>query len=258
MQTSNPALKTDTFSSAYRQATTESGVMTLDGTVNKTGFLLFLLVVSAGWVWKQAFQAISYGQSVAEVNPGAITPWMMTGFIGGLIVSFIIIFKMNWAPILAPVYAVLEGFALGGVSALMEMRYPGIAMQATGLTFGTLLAMLLAYKAGMIKVNDKFRTGMLAATGAIALVYLASMVLGFFGVHIPFIYESGPIGIGFSMVVVVIAALSLVLDFDFIVQSTRRGAPKYMEWYAGFALMVTLVWLYLEILRLLAKLNDRK
>ena len=165
--------------------------------------------------------------------------------------------QKEWSPVTAPLYALLEGLVLGGISAMFEMRYPGIAIQAVGLTFGTLFALLIAYSSGLIKVTDKFRLGVAAATGGIMLFYLAQMLLGFFGVRFLAVNGSGAIGIGFSLIVVGIAALNLVLDFDFIEQGVRYGAPKYMEWYSAFGIMVTLVWLYLEMLRLLSKLNRR-
>jgi uncharacterized YccA/Bax inhibitor family protein len=157
----------------------------------------------------------------------------------------------------APVYALLEGLALGGISAAFDLRYPGIGIQAVSLTFGTLLVLLLAYSSGLIKVTQKFRLGVVAATGGIALFYVMQMLLGFFGVRFAAINGSGVIGIGFSLIVVAVAALNLVLDFDFIESGVQSGAPKYMEWYGAFGIMVTLVWLYLEILRLLAKMNRR-
>jgi uncharacterized YccA/Bax inhibitor family protein len=157
----------------------------------------------------------------------------------------------------APIYALLEGLVLGGLSATIELRYPGIAIQAVGLTFGTLFVLLMAYRSGLIKVTQKFRLGIVAATGGIFFFYLAEMLLGFFGIQFTSINGAGPIGIGFSLVIVAIAALNLVLDFDFIEQGVQVGAPKYMEWYGAFGIMVTLVWLYLEILRLLSKFRSR-
>jgi uncharacterized YccA/Bax inhibitor family protein len=151
----------------------------------------------------------------------------------------------------------LEGLFLGGISAIFEMRYPGIVIQAVGLTFGTLAMLLLAYKSGLIKPTENFRLMIFAATGGIALLYLVSFVMNMFGSGIGFIHSNGLFGIGFSLFVVAIAALNLVLDFDFIEQSAEQGAPKYMEWYVALCLMITLVWLYLEILRLLAKLRSR-
>ena len=184
-------------------------------------------------------------------------PLGLLGMIGGLIVAVVTIFKKTWAPITAPIYALLEGLVLGSVSAMFEVRFPGIAIQSVGLTFGTLIALLLVYRSGLIKVTDNFRLGVVAATGGIALFYVATMILGFFGVRFPSIYGAGPLGIGISVFVVIIAALNLVLDFDFIESGARQGAPKYMEWYAAFGLMVTLIWLYLEILRLMSKLRSR-
>jgi len=157
----------------------------------------------------------------------------------------------------APIYAVAEGFFLGGLSGLVNLRFPGIPFQAVCLTFGTLFMLLMAYQTGWIRATENFKLGVTAATGGICMLYLVSMVMGFFGMQIPFIHESGPIGIGFSVFVVIIAALNLVLDFDFIEHGAEHGAPKYMEWYAAFGLLVTLVWLYIEILRLLSKLARR-
>lgn len=191
-------------------------------------------------------------------NVDAMSLWMMVGLIGGMIVAFVTIFKKTWAPVTAPLYAVLEGFALGGISAMLEATYEGIVIQAVALTFGTAGCLLIAYKSGVIKATENFRLGVVAATGGVMLIYLATYILGFFGIAIPYIHENGLIGIGFSLVVVVIAALNLVLDFDFIEKGAEHGAPKYMEWYAAFGLMVTLIWLYIEILRLLSKLNSRK
>src|SRR3990170_5101077 len=166
-------------------------------------------------------------------------------------------FKPTWAPVTAPIYAALEGLALGALSAMLEARYPGIVIQAVALTFGTLAALLLAYRSGLIPVTKNFRMGVVAATGGIAIFYLVAMGLSFFGIRIAFLHEGSWLGIGFSLFVIVIAALNLVLDFDFIEKGAEHGAPKFMEWYAAFGLMVTLIWLYLEILRLLSKLRNR-
>ncbi len=182
---------------------------------------------------------------------------MGIGLIGGLIFAMITIFKKTWAPVTAPLYALLEGLALGSLSSVLEVRYPGIAMQSVGLTFGTLLVLLLAYRYGLIPVTQKFRLGIVAATGAVMLFYIAEMLLGFFGIHFTSVNGNGLVGIGFSVVIVIIAALNLVLDFDFIESGVRAQAPKYMEWYAAFGLMVTLIWLYIEILNLLSKVRSR-
>ena len=182
---------------------------------------------------------------------------MMVGLFGGLIFALVTVFKKEWSPVTAPIYALLEGLVLGGMSALFNVRYPGIAMQAVGLTFGTLFVLLFLYSSRIIKVTQKFRLGVFAATGGIMVFYLIEMVLGFFGIHFNTINGSGPIGIGISLFIVAIAALNLVLDFDFVEQGVACGAPKYMEWYAGFGILVTLVWLYIEILNLLSKMRSR-
>lgn len=244
MRTANPALNNKTFSTYTR---TRDDAMTIQGTANKTMILLALLVVSAAYTWKM----------VASGAAEQAYPYLIGGIIGSLIFALITIFKKTWAPVTGPIYALLEGLFLGGISAIMEMQFPGIVVQAVMLTFGTAGALLLAYKSRLIKPTENFKLGIAAATGGIMLVYLASFVMGFFGADIPYIHGSGPIGIGFSVVVVIIAALNLVLDFDFIENGADRGAPKFMEWYAAFGLIVTLVWLYIEILRLLAKLRSR-
>ena len=169
----------------------------------------------------------------------------------------ITIFKTNWAPITAPISALFEGLYLGGISAFLELRYPGIAIQAVGLPFGVLMTMLVVYASGMIRVTNKLRIGISAATGGICLFYLLEMILGFFGVNFVAVNGSGVIGIGFSLFVCAIAALNLVLNFDLIDQGVNYGAPKYMEWYGAFGIMVTLVWLYIEILNLLSKMRSR-
>jgi uncharacterized YccA/Bax inhibitor family protein len=246
MKTSNPALNVNSF--RVEQAVSGE-TMTLTGTVNKTGILLICVVATAAWSWSRFFHA-----------PASDTVWPLVaiGGIGGLIVAMVTVFKKEWSPISAPIYALLEGLALGGISAVFELRYPGIAMKAVGLTFGTLFVLLMAYHSGLIQVSEKFKLGVVAATGGIAVFYLMQFVLGLFGVRFAAINGSGVLGIGFSVVVVIVAALNLVLDFDFIESGVSAGAPKYMEWYGAFGLIVTLVWLYLEILRLLAKLNDRR
>jgi len=184
-------------------------------------------------------------------------PYLWIGSIGGFVCALVTTFKKEWAAVTAPAYALLEGLALGSISSILELRFPGIAIESVSLTFGTLLVLLLAYRSGLIPVTQKFRLGIVAATGAVMLFYLLQFALGFFGVHFSSINGSGAIGIGFSLIVVGIAALNLVLDFDFIENGVRMGAPKYMEWYGAFGIMVTLVWLYLEIVRLLTKLRGR-
>lgn len=248
MRTANPALTDKTFRGI--RVADRSMAMTVQGTVNKTAILLVLVLLGAWWTWNMFY---SSGE-----NPALVQPWIIGGAIGGLIVAVITIFKKEWAAITAPLYSLLEGLVLGGLSSVFEAMYPGIVIQAVGLTFGTLFGLLIAYKSGWIKVTENFKLGVVAATGGIFMVYMASWIIGFFGIRMPFIHESGIIGIGFSVFVVVVAAMNLVLDFDFIEHGAESGAPKYMEWYAAFGLMVTLIWLYIEILRLLAKLRSRR
>lgn len=246
MRTSNPTLNDRVFrGQGQYMAYGES--MTVQGTVNKTGILLLCAILTAAYTWHLAMSG----------DMAAVGPFMWIGLIGGMITAFATVFKMNWAPVTAPIYALLEGLALGGISAVFDMRFHGIAFEAVCLTFGTMFVLLLAYKSRIIRVTQKFRLGVIAATGAIFLFYLVEMILGFFHINFGIINGSGPIGIGFSLLVVGIAALNLVLDFDFIEQGARANAPKYMEWYGAFGLMVTLVWLYLELLNLLAKLQSR-
>jgi len=254
MKTSNPALSDKTFrdlpGGGYGSLIDATNRMTLSGTVNKTGILLICALATASWTWHLFLQS----SDVADV-----APLMLVGMFGGLIFGLVTSFKKEWAPVTAPIYALLEGLMLGGLSAVLESnpRFHGIAIEAVSLTFGTLFVLLLAYRSGLIKVTQKFRLGVIAATGGIFFFYLAQMLLGFFGIRFYSINGSGVIGIGFSLIVVAVAALNLVLDFDFIEQGVQAGAPKYMEWYGAFGIMVTLVWLYIEILRLLSKMRSR-
>ena len=252
-KTANPALGKDTFNnvaqSQYGGSLVDAAArMTLSGTVNKTGILLLCCVATASWTWNSFIKTHDFNTA-----GGAVT----VGMLGGFVFAMITAFKKTWAPVTAPIYALLEGLALGGLSAIFELKYPGIAMQAVGLTFGTLFVLLLAYKSGLIKVTQKFRLGVVAATGGIMVFYFIEILLGFFGIQFTTINGSGPIGIAVSLFIVAIAALNLVLDFDFVEQGVAQGVPKYMEWYAAFGIMVTLVWLYLEILNLLAKMRSR-
>ncbi len=251
IRSGNPALKDSTFLDLGSGAVVsrDAGAMTLNGTVNKTATLLLLTVITAAFAWNQSV--------TAEGPTAAASFYLWGGLIGGLILAMVTIFKKTWAPVTAPLYALVEGFFLGAISGIYNHLYNGIVIQAVMLTFGTLFALLFAYRSGMIKVTDNFRLGVVAATGGILLVYVASIVLNMFGSGIPLIHESGIVGIGFSLFVIVIASLNLVLDFDFIETGVEQGAPKYMEWYGAFGLMVTLVWLYIEFLRLLSKLNSR-
>jgi len=245
-RSANPALNKNTFKEG-KFVIEGQGVMTIKGTVNKVLLMMLLLVLSAAYTWR----------FLTTGNMAALQTAMIGGAIGGLIFALITIFKQTWAPVTAPVYAVLEGLFLGGISAVFEAQYPGIVMNAVLLTFGTLFALLFAYKSGLIKVTENLKLGIVAATGGVFLAYFFSFILGFFGINIGFLHSNGPVGIIVSLVIIVIAALNLVLDFDFIENGAKVGAPKYMEWYGAFGLIVTLVWLYIEFLRLLSKLASR-
>jgi uncharacterized YccA/Bax inhibitor family protein len=246
MRTANPALKERTFTSL--RAGVGEPAMTLQGTATKSFLLILLTVFSASFTWN----------AVASGNVGILGPATLVGGLGGFVVALITIFKPKLSPYTSPIYAVLEGLLLGGISSLYNSRFNGLPLQAVALTFGVFMALLIVYRTGLIRATENFRLGVVAATGGIMVMYLLSFVLGFFGVRMAFLHDSSPLSIGISLVIVVVAALNLVLDFDFIERGVEHGAPKYMEWYAAFGLLVTLVWLYLEILRLLSKIQGRK
>jgi uncharacterized YccA/Bax inhibitor family protein len=252
MRTSNPALSERTFLEESR-GRDRSGVMTVNGAVAKTGFLIALLLAAGGFAWHMVFPL---GVTGSAPRMDYAMGFVLGGLFGGLLTSIVMFFSPRVAPVAAPAYAVCEGLLFGALSGLVAGKYQGIVLQAALLTVGVLAVMLLAYSSGLIRATEKFKMGVVAATGAICLVYLATILLGLFGVGIPYIHAAGPIGIGFSVFVVVIAALNLVLDFDMIEQGARYQAPKYMEWYGAFGLLVTLVWLYWEIVRLLIKLRE--
>ena len=239
LRSGNPVLSKKTFDNTI----SSDNKMTIEGTVNKTAISLFLLV-GAGYL---TFNTINL---VLLIGCG----------IGGFILAIITVYKKEWAPITVPIYAVLEGGMLGGISYMYNSLYDGIVTNAILLTVAILVSLLIAYRSGYIKATENFKLGIFAATGGIAIVYLINFFMGFFGsgLGVMSVNKASPISIGFSIVVVIIAALNLVLDFDFIEEGAEKGAPKYMEWYGAFGLLVTLIWLYLEILRLLAKLNSRK
>jgi uncharacterized YccA/Bax inhibitor family protein len=249
MTTSNPAFSGKTFDVRAQYAGYGSG-MTISGTVNKAGILMLCVLATACYTWNQFY---------TTGDAASIGGYTIVGALGGFVMALVTIFKKEWSPVTAPIYALLEGLFLGALSATLEVRYPGIAIESVALTFGTCFALLAAYRSGLIRPTEKFQMGIVAATGGIMVVYLASMVLGLFHVQVPGIFGNGPVGIIFSLAVVCIAALNLILDFNMIEQGALRGAPKYMEWYGAFGLMVTLIWLYLEIIRLLSKLrSDRR
>lgn len=247
MRSSNPTLNENVFEKS-RTGVASDGVMTLNGTVFKTGFLTLLLAGSASWSWR----LVESGQAPAWMGSAVTLGWLVP-----FIVALVITFVPRLAGVLAPIYALTKGVFVGIVSAAYNAQFNGIVLNAVLLTCGILFALLAAYSTGMIKPSENFKLGLFAATGGIALFYLIAWGLSFFGIQIPGLFDNGWIGIGFSAFVVIIAALNLVLDFDFIENGCAVGAPKHMEWYAAFGLLVTLVWLYLEILRLLAKLNSR-
>lgn len=239
MRSGNPVLTQKAFAPSLERGEK----MTLNGTVNKT-FMSLLLLIGAGYL------------TFDQINPGLLAGAGIVGFI----VALITIFKRSWAPITVPLYAIVEGVMLGGVSYLYNAQYEGIVSNAIFLTLGILISLLILYKSGYIKATENFKLGIFAATGGIALVYLINFIMGFFGSSLGVLnpMNSSLMSIGFSLFVVVIAALNLVLDFDFIEKGVENGAPKHMEWFGAFGLLVTLIWLYLEILRLLAKMNSRK
>lgn len=239
----NPALNEEVFERSYEN---DENQMTIGGTVNKSIMLLALLFGAAIVSWTMFF------------NGYAMNGVMIGGAVVGLVLALIIMFKPTTAPYLAAVYAIVEGVVVGTLSAMYETLYYGITLQAVLLTMSIFLAMLLAYKTGIIKASPAFTRGLVAATIGVGLVYLLSFVLRMFGITIPYLHDSTPIGIGISVVIVIIAALNFILDFNFIEQGARHGAAKHMEWYGAFGLLVTLVWLYIEILRLLSKLASRR
>ncbi len=248
IRTANPALNDNSFRNFMAAA--GSSQMTLQGAALKSGALLMIAVFAAFLTW--------IPMQRADFQTGALLGGL--GMIGGFVLALVTSFKREWAPVTAPVYAACEGLFLGAISALYDLRFPGshIVLNAVILTFGVMFTLLTAYVFRLIRATQNFRLGVVAATGGICLAYFATFILSLFGIHVPYIHDSGPIGIGISVFVVIVAALNLVLDFDYIERGAESGAPKFMEWYAGFALLVTLVWLYLEILRLLAKLQSRR
>ena len=247
----NPTLTQKMFDKGLQMDAINQGTMTVRGAINKFGFLLVMVIASAAYTW----HLFEQGQT------NLVSTLIYVGIFGGLITAVAISFKPNWAPILAPLYGLFEGLFIGAISAIMNAafaeKYPGLIMQAVGLTFGVALSMFLLYNFRIIKATEKFKSMIFTATLGIGIFYLLTMVLRLFGVNVSFMYDSSLLSIGISLFIVAIAALNLIMDFDMIEQGAERGAPKFMEWYGAFGLMVTLVWLYLEILRLLSKLGSR-
>lgn len=247
MQSSNPAFAGTVFGD-WEQADRRGSTMTVAGTAGKAMALLTILVACAAVTW-------------TKMPDGSISGGVIFGSaIAGFVLALITMFKQTWSPVTAPLYSACQGAFLGAISYMFNMRYPGIVPQAVGLTFATTAIMLFVYATGIIKVTGKLAAGITAATGAIALFYIGSMVFGMFGMNggINLIQSTGPLGIAISAFVVGLAAFNLLLDFDMIEQGSRHEAPKYMEWYGAFGLMVTLIWLYVSLLRLLSKLQDRR
>ena len=244
----NPAISEKTFDQVYQQ---DGELMTVRGTMNKFGVMLLMVIGAASFTWSIFFKQ----------GPEAVTPWMWGGMIGGLVLAIAIIFKKTWAPYLALGYALCQGLFLGAISAFYDFAfaetYPYIIMHAVLLTMGTAAAMYFFYQTGIIKATNTFKKVVMVATAGIGIFYLIAIVMRMFGMQMPYLHDNGAIGIGISVFIVVIAALNLVLDFDMIDQGSKNGAPKYFEWYGAFGLMVTIVWLYLEMLRLLSKLTSR-
>ena len=233
--------------------------MRLGGTLSAAGILLGLLLVAGWFGWQAVTVTSTYDEFSQQTTTNASMPgWLIPVLIGALLVGVLTAFKPKLARFTAPIYAIAEGAVVGAISHLFNAQYDGIVVQAVGLTVGVFVMMLVLYSTGTIKVTDKLRNGIIAATGAVMLVYLVTLGMRLiFNADVPMIHDSGPVGILFSLVVVGIASMNLLLDFDFIEKGVEMGAPRYMEWYGAFGLMVSLVWLYLELLRLLAKLRER-
>lgn len=247
----NPTLSENRFKDTVLQdVVIHDNAMTVNGTLQKFGFLFLMLMGTAFYAWKEVLGSGSNAQTFIYV-----------GAFGGLGLAILLIFKKEWAPYIAPAYALLEGLFVGAISAYYNAAFaeiaPGIVLNAVGLTFGTAIAMYLLYSFKIIKATEKFKSIVITATAGIAIFYMIAIALGFFGIQIPFLHEGSAIGIGFSVFVVALAALNLILDFDMIEKGSEMGAPKYMEWYGAFGLLVTIVWLYLEILRLLSKISKK-
>ena len=250
-KSSNPTLSEKIFDRSALAEAEAQGIMSVRGTINKFGFLMLMVVGAAAYNW-HLFETF---------NRSTMTTLMMVGIFGGMIAAFAIIFKPTWAPYIAPAYALLEGLFLGGLSAIIndafQKSYPGLIMEAVGLTFGVAFAMFILYNFRIIRATEKFKSIIISATMGIAIFYLITIVVGWFGINMPFMYDSSPLGIGISLFVVAIAAMNLILDFDMIERGAEAGAPKFMEWYGAFGLMVTIVWLYIEMVKLLMRLSRR-
>ena len=248
-RTSNPLFGKNTFGKAYTTSYGEEQ-MTLNGTINKTALVILFVFTAAFYTWQQFFKV--YDPAAPAQAMGAVMKYLAIGGIGGFIVAIIATFSPRRSGFLTPIYAILEGMFLGALSAIFEAQYPGLVIRAVALTFAVFLSMLLVYRQGIIKVTGNFRRGMLSAMMGLMMVYLVSWIAGMFGANVSYLHGGGTFGIIFSLVVTGISAFSLLLDFDFIERNSAAGAPKYMEWYSVFGLLVSLVWLYVNLLRLLS------
>ena len=246
MRSSNPVMTGRIYEKAGGVSAGAS-VMTINGTINKIGIMLLLVIGAAAYTWK----------IVMGANPAPAGTLAMVGAIGGFIMALVTVFRPQSSAITAPIYAILEGLFLGAISAIINAAYPGVAFQAVLLTIGTLFTMLFLYRSGRIRATPKFRRGVMMATGAVFFAYLISWIMSLFGMSMGFMHSSGPLGILINLAIIVVAALNLIMDFDFIEKGSQMGAPKYMEWYGAFGLMVTLIWLYIEFLRLLSRFAGR-
>ncbi|MBN8837478.1 MAG: Bax inhibitor-1/YccA family protein [Sphingobacteriia bacterium] len=253
-QSGNPTLSEKFFNTTATRNAQLQGVMSVRGTINKFGFLMLMVIGGAAYTWHLYY----------EQNAGLMSTFMIVGLFGGLIAAIAMSFKPVWAPYLAPAYGIFEGLFIGALSAVVNdmfaKKYPGLVLNAVGLTFGVSLAMFLLYNFRIIKATEKFKSVIISATVGIAIFYGICMLLRLFGVQLDFmnITNGGMLGIGISLFVVAIAALNLILDFDMIERGAEMGAPKFMEWYGAFGLLVTIVWLYIEILKLLARLANNR
>lgn len=250
-KTGNPTLTEKIFDKSIHETAGAFGVMSIRGTMNKFGFLLVMVMASAMYSWNL----------YAEGNTATVTSLMIAGAIGGLVLAMVMMFKPNWSGYIAPAYGILEGLFIGGISAYFNQMFakshPHLVLQAVGLTMGVALSMFLLYNFRIISVTNRLRSIIMSATMGIGLFYLITWILGMLGVNMGFAFDNSLLSIGISLFIVGIAAMNLLLDFDSIEKAAEMGAPKFMEWYSAFALLVTLVWLYLEILKLLSKLSSR-
>lgn len=247
----NPTLTEKMFNKSLHTDAAAQGVMSVRGTINKFGFLMLMVIGAASYTW----------YLFDQLNEGLMMTLMIVGIVGALITGIVIAFKPNWAQYLAPAYGILQGFFIGGISAILNAafadKYPGLIMQAVGLTFGVAISMFLLYNFRIINPTQRFKSIVISATIGIAVFYLITLVLNLFGVNMSFMYDSSWLSIGISLFIVIIASLNLILDFERIEMGAEMGAPKFMEWYGAFGLMVTIIWLYIEILKLLSKLGSR-